>query len=229
MDLTKILIDSMTSIDSISALTSRSKAEPSKIKAAVASALPGLIEALTYNSSTEEGAQALLGALSQHTNSGSMRSQLAGADLVDGDKILTKILGASKTDFISQVADIAGLDFNQTRTILSSISPALLSSVSAANNGYNAPGPRSSVVTLDPTPSTGPYAAQNQPITARQETAYSQPAEQPITAQAAAGPQDELSQLKEIVGNLIIDDEDRKIIEGVKGKSLLENLRSFLL
>ena len=104
MDLSKVLIDSMTSIDSLSALTSRSKATPTQVKNTIMSAVPGLLGAMEANTATEEGARDLLGALSQHTNSGSMRSQLAGADLVDGDKILSKILGEYKTDFLSQVS-----------------------------------------------------------------------------------------------------------------------------
>ena len=43
MDLSKILIDSMTSLDSLSALTGRSGGTPNQIKSAVNAAIPGLL------------------------------------------------------------------------------------------------------------------------------------------------------------------------------------------
>ena len=220
MDLSKVLIDSMTSIDSLSALTSRSKATPTQVKNTIMSAVPGLLGAMEANTATEEGARDLLGALSQHTNSGSMRSQLAGADLVDGDKILSKILGEYKTDFLSQVSTYAGADFNQTRTILSCIAPGMLSSVAAANNVYNEPGARSGVDASYPGGTTRSEAAV--PYGTNYQTVS--PA-----AQAQAQAESAVSQLKSIVGDVLLDEDDKQILEGLKGKSLLENLKNIIL
>ncbi|MBP5261000.1 MAG: DUF937 domain-containing protein [Clostridiales bacterium] len=216
MDLTKTLIDSMTSIDSLSALTSRSNANPPQIKAAITKAIPGLMDSLIANTSTAEGASALLGALDQHTNSGSMRSQLAGADLVDGDKILSKILGGSKSDFITEVANASGLDFNQARTIMSSIAPAMLSSVAAANNTYKQPGAKSGIEysNYPQTGSTGPTAA---PTYQPQAQVQSQP---------AAGSD---STFKNVLGKLCMDEEDRQVVESLEGNTLLDNLKKFIL
>ena len=217
MDLTRVLIDSMTSIDCLSALTSRSGATPSQIKAAITNAIPGLMDSLTRNTSTEEGASALLGALSQHTNSGSMRSQIAGTDLVDGDKIITKILGETNTDFISGISNSSGLDFNQARTILSSIAPAMMSSISAANNVYNDPGKKSGVGSDYPGGTTRSTANTSTTEVIGGPTA---PAAAPVTNEQS---------LKNIVGNILVDEEDRKILDSLQGKSLLQNLKDFIL
>jgi len=208
MDLTKTLIDSMTSIDSLSALTSRSNANPPQIKAAITKAIPTLLNSLVENASTEEGAASLMGALDQHTNSGSMRSQLAGADLVDGDKILSKILGGSKTDFINEVAAASGLDFNQARTIMSSITPAMMSSVSAANNTYKQPGAKSGVEYSN-YPKVGSTGGGSN-VAPVQNTSSS-------------------SSLKDILGKFAMDDEDRQVIDSLEGNTLLENLKKFIL
>ena len=218
MGLTETLISSMTSIDSLSALVSRTNgATPKQIKDAITCAIPSLINTLSQNVSTEEGAQSLMGALSQHTNSGSMRSQLAGADLVDGDNIISKIMGPFKTDFLSDVSRISGLDFNQARTVMSCIAPAMMSAISAANTTYNAPGARSGVDASYPqgtTRSSGPEIVT--------------PAPAPISAPVSA-PASEGAQLVDQVKNLFIDEEDKKIIEGLKGKSLSQTLKDLLL
>jgi hypothetical protein len=213
MDLVQTLIDSMTSIDSISAITSKTQgAAPSQIKTAITSAIPGIMESMQKNASTEEGAASLLNALGQHTNSGSMRSQLAGADLVDGDKIITKILGCDKSDFISQVAQAAGIDFNQSRTILSNIAPAIMSTVSSANNSYNEPGARSGVGADYPGGTTRSEGSAPSAFTSTSFVNNS-----------------ELSQLKETVGSLLIDDEDRAALDSMKGESLVDSLKKLFL
>ena len=225
MDLIKTLTESMTSIDSLSALTSRSNANPPQIKAAITKAIPHLLTTLLNNAATEEGAASLMGALDQHTNSGSMRSQLAGADLVDGDKIISKILGSSKTDFITEVANASGLDFNQARTILSSIAPAMMCAVAAANNVYKQPGAKSGVEysNYPKTGSTGPTA--NNAYGTPTAPQYTAPQQAPVTAQPAANG----SSFKEVLGKFAMDEEDRQVIDSLEGNTLLENLKKFIL
>ncbi len=220
MDLVKVLTESMTSLDSLSALTGRSGGTPKQIKSALDAAIPGLLGTMTENASTEEGAQSLLGALSQHTNSGSMRSQLAGADLVDGDKIITKILGGTKTDFINEICKASGLDFNQTRTVLSNIAPAMMSSVAAANSNFVAAGAKSGVDSSYPGGTTrSEYSVPSAAI----------PSGNSVPNQVPAGQSNNQSSLKDIFGSLITDEEDKKILEGMQGKSFLQNLKDFIL
>lgn len=132
MDLVKNLLNGMTSDSSIEALKGKSGASSSQIESAVKSAIPTLIGSMTKNASSEDGAKSLLGALSQHKNTDSLSSQIKNADELDGAKILGKILGGNKDDFLKEIAKSSGLDIGQTNSVMSSIAPAILSSLSAA-------------------------------------------------------------------------------------------------
>lgn len=132
MDIVNMLMKNMTSKSSIGALVGKSGASADSIEKALTSAIPSLIGSMTKNASTEKGAKSLLGALSQHNDKAEISSQIENADEEDGNKIIGKIMGGGKDDFVSSIAKKAGLDIGQTNSILSSIAPAILSTVSAA-------------------------------------------------------------------------------------------------
>ena len=132
MDIVSMLMKNMTSKSSIGALIGKSGASADSIEKAVTSAIPSLIGSMTKNASTEKGAKSLLGALSQHNDNAEISSQIENADEEDGNKIIGKIMGGGKDDFVSSIAKKAGLDIGQANSILSSIAPAILSTVSAA-------------------------------------------------------------------------------------------------
>lgn len=132
MDLVKTILKNMTSVPSLEALTDKAGVSADSIEKALFSAVPSLIGSMTKNASSTKGAQSLLGALAQHEDDSDVSSQIAKADAEDGGKILGKIMGDDKDDFISSIAKKAGIDFNQSNAILSNIAPALLSSISAA-------------------------------------------------------------------------------------------------
>ncbi|MBQ1826792.1 MAG: DUF937 domain-containing protein [Erysipelotrichaceae bacterium] len=132
MDIVNMLMKNMTSKSSIGALIGKSGASADSIEKALTSAIPSLIGSMTKNASTEKGAKSLLGALSQHNDKAEISSQIENADEEDGNKIIGKIMGGGKDDFVSSIAKKAGLDIGQTNSILSSIAPAILSTVSAA-------------------------------------------------------------------------------------------------
>ena len=134
MDLVNMLLKNMTSDSSLEALQGKSGASSSQIESAVKSAIPQLIGSMTKNASSEDGAKSLLGALSQHTSTESVSSQIKNADELDGSKILAKILGGNKDDFLKEIAKSSGLDITQTNSVVSSIAPAILSSLSAATS-----------------------------------------------------------------------------------------------
>lgn len=132
MDLVKTLLNSMTSESSLGALAGKSGGSADQIEKAITSAIPSLIGSMTKNASSDAGAKSLLGALSQHKDTNDISSQIKNADEEDGSKIIGKIMGGGKDDFISQIAKSSGLNIGQTNSVLSSIAPALLSSISAA-------------------------------------------------------------------------------------------------
>ena len=133
MDLLNSLLGSMTSNSSIDALAGKSGASTDSVQKAISSALPSLLGSLTKNASTTSGAKSLLGALSQHEDASDVSSQIKNADEKDGGKIIGKILGDGKDDFISSIAKEAGINVGQSSQILSSIAPALLSAIASAS------------------------------------------------------------------------------------------------
>ncbi|MBO4494313.1 MAG: DUF937 domain-containing protein [Clostridiales bacterium] len=130
MDLVKMLLSNMTSESSLSALTGKTGGSADQVESALTSAIPSLIGSMTKNASSSDGAKSLLGALSQHKDTNSISSQIENADEVDGGKIIGKIMGGDKDDFISKIAAKSGLNFGQTNSVLSSVAPAILSFIS---------------------------------------------------------------------------------------------------
>ncbi len=132
MDLLNTIMKSMTSNSSLGALVGKTGISADSIEKAITSAIPSLLGSLTKNASTSSGAKSLLGALSQHEDDSDVSSQIEKADEEDGNKIIGKIMGDDKDDFISSIAKKAGINIGQSNQILSSIAPALLSTISSA-------------------------------------------------------------------------------------------------
>lgn len=95
-------------------------------------ALPLLMKFMTSNASSSTGASSLLGALTQHTSKKSMPEQIAAADQADGAKIISHILGNNEEKTVKEIASKANVSTADVTSVLSSMAPALLSSLSAA-------------------------------------------------------------------------------------------------
>ena len=108
MDLVSMILKKMTSNSSLGALADKAGVSADSVEKALASAVPSLIGSLTKNASSAEGAKSLLGALSQHEDTSEVSSQIANADAEDGNKIIGKIMGDDKDDFISFVFMLYG-------------------------------------------------------------------------------------------------------------------------
>ena len=132
MDLVSTILKSLTSNSSLGALAGKVGVDPDQIEKALSSAIPSLIGSMTKNASSSDGAKSLLGALSQHEDDREVSSQIKDADEEDGNKIIGKIMGDDKDDFISSIAKKAGINVGQSNQLLSSIAPSLLSSISSA-------------------------------------------------------------------------------------------------
>lgn len=131
MDFLSLLTSSMTSQSSVNSLSKKSGASSSAITNLLLKAIPVLIKHLASNASSESGAKSLLGALSQHTDTASIESQIANADAVDGSKILSKILGGDSANVFGSLSNQTGLNESQVSSVLSNIAPAMLSGLSA--------------------------------------------------------------------------------------------------
>ena len=134
MNLLNVLLKSVMDDDSISALVKKTGIGSAALKKLLPLAIPLLLKALTSNASSQSGVQSLLGALTQHTSTKSMPVQIAEADTEDGSKILGHILGSNASSEISALAAQTGLSANQISSALSSITPAVMSGLSAASS-----------------------------------------------------------------------------------------------
>ncbi len=133
MSLLSTLIGSMSSDDSVNAVSKKTGVSKLAIGGLIAIALPILIKKLTSNAQSQQGAASLLGALSQHTDTDSLANQISNADAEDGSAIIGHILGSDQADTISQIAAQSNLSEEQVNSVLDNIAPALMSSLSAAN------------------------------------------------------------------------------------------------
>ena len=133
MSLLSTLIGSMSSDDSVNAVSKKTGVSKLAIGGLIAIALPILIKKLTSNAQSQQGASSLLGALSQHTDTDSLANQISNADAEDGSAIIGHILGSDQADTISQLAAQSNLSEEQVNSVLDNIAPALMSSLSAAN------------------------------------------------------------------------------------------------
>ena len=132
MDLMSMLMGAMSSSDAIGALAGKTGASDDQISKLIKMALPALLKSLTKNASSADGAQSLASALAQHTNTRSMQDQIADADVADGEKIISHILGGNRQDVVSALAKESGMKEDQTIQALSAMAPALLSGLNAA-------------------------------------------------------------------------------------------------
>ena len=134
MDLLNLLLRTMTTDDSVDALTKKTGGSKSQISKLLILAIPLIIKALTKNASSSSGATSLLGALTQHNNTNTIANQISNANQQDGSAILGHIFGNNMSSVTSGLAQQTGLTSSQVNSGLSSLAPAVLSGLSAATN-----------------------------------------------------------------------------------------------
>lgn len=137
MNLLNMLMGAMTSSSSIEALSGKTGTSSSVTSSLVSAALPMLMQALTSNASSQDGAQSLLGALSQHTSTETMSSQIANADTEDGNAIINHILGQNTGSVIQSLSSQTGASESQVSSLLGNMAPAMMSGLSAATTSAN--------------------------------------------------------------------------------------------
>lgn len=140
MDLTNIL-GALTGNDAIGAISENLKIDSKQVSSVITSALPTLVGALQKNASTESGAASLAKALGDHASSaGNIISNLKGADLADGNKILGHIFGGNLTNVLGGISKQTGVASNSVGNILASIAPSLLAILGKQNGNSGAAG-----------------------------------------------------------------------------------------
>lgn len=134
MNLLNILLKSMMSDNSINTMSQKTGLGAKQLKKLLPLAIPLLLKFMTKNASSQAGASSLLSALTQHTNNKPVSQQIAEADTVDGGKILAHILGGESQSNLQDLANQTGMSQQEVMNALSSITPAMLSGLSAATN-----------------------------------------------------------------------------------------------
>ena len=134
MDLLNMLMGSMTTDDSLNALSGNAGTSNEQTSNLLSAALPMLLGALTNNASSQEGAQSLLGALGQHTSTQTMAEQLQNADAEDGEKIVNHIFGGDLSSVIQSLSGQTGASAEQVSGLLNNMAPAMMSGLSAATS-----------------------------------------------------------------------------------------------
>ena len=148
MDLLNVLTNAMTTDSSVKAISQKAGISSAQTSQLVSSALPILLQQMTQNASSTEGAQSLLGALNQHTSTNSMAAQIADADLDDGHKILGHSLGGNANSIYGALGNQMNMQPSQVSQILGCIAPALLSGLSAATQSAYQAKPQNNVFDL---------------------------------------------------------------------------------
>ena len=126
-----MLLGSMTSDSSVSSLSKKTGVSSKAISALVMAALPLLMKSMTQNASSASGISSLMGALSQHKSTKSLEDQISEADVNDGQKIIGHIFGDNTSGMINQLSSQTGISSDQVSSVLGSMAPALLSTLSA--------------------------------------------------------------------------------------------------
>jgi len=137
MNLLSLLLKSLLTDASVSALAKKTGLNAGSLKKLIPLAVPLLLKFLTSNASSESGALSLLGALSQHTNKKTLSDQIDEADTEDGGKIIGHILGSQSDAVTGQLARQAGMSERDVSSALAGLAPALMSGLSAATNSIS--------------------------------------------------------------------------------------------
>lgn len=131
-NLLQVLLSSFTNQSSVDATSQKTGVKGVSVLTILSYALPLIIKYMTKNASNTSGAQSLLGALTQHTSTKAMPEQIASADVNDGAAIMKHIFGDSEQSAVEEIATKANVPAADVTSVLASIAPTLLSSISAA-------------------------------------------------------------------------------------------------
>ena len=128
-------------ISSVGQQAGTSEAETSSV---LTSALPTLINAMQNNTSTEQGASGLLGALLGGKHDGSLLDNLGGlmdngaVDTEDGGKILGHVLGDNQTNVENSLSQNTGVSSDKIGMILKIAAPILMAYLANKARNSNA-------------------------------------------------------------------------------------------
>lgn len=115
-------------------------ASPEQTTAAITAALPMLMGALARNSSKEDGANALAGALDRdHDGSilDNLGGFLSGGNTSMGDGILRHVLGGKRNTMEQGIGQMSGLDAQQVGQLIAMLAPVVMGMIGKQKREQN--------------------------------------------------------------------------------------------
>ena len=128
----------------VSGIAGQTGQDTNKTSSVLKMALPVLMQAMSRNASTSQGAEGLMGALN-NKHDGSILDNLeglfgGGVDsnvLDDGDKILNHVLGNKQSNVENVIGQQSGLDANSVAQILKVAAPILMGNLGKQSRQKN--------------------------------------------------------------------------------------------
>ncbi len=143
MDILSIL-NSLQEKQTVNQLTKSVGGDSDQVRKAVALGLPMLMQAMTKNAQTPQGAASLAKALDQHKEDplDDVLGFLKGADINDGKKILGHVFNQKTQKVEKNLAASTGMSENQVEKLLAQLAPVLLGALGKEKNqkGVDASG-----------------------------------------------------------------------------------------
>lgn len=143
MDILSIL-NSLQEKQTVNQLTKSVGGQPDQVQKAVELGLPMLMQAMSRNAQTPQGAESLNKALDQHKEDpiDDVLGFLKGADINDGKKILDHVFNQKTQKVEQNLASQAGMSQNQIGNLLAQLAPVLLGALGKEKNqkGVDASG-----------------------------------------------------------------------------------------
>ncbi len=117
------LVGSLLSDSSIGKISKASGTTAGKTKKVLESAMPSLIDGVRSQAGSDSLASGFLSAVAGHSSDG---TSLSASDLTDGGKILSHLLGSSKSSLVKSSASAAGVSQVTANNVLSGASRLLM-------------------------------------------------------------------------------------------------------
>jgi hypothetical protein len=129
-------IGSLLSGGGIDAISKRTKVGKEDVAKVLSAGIPALVGGMRRNAGSAAGEKSLNKALTDHSKDdfSNPAAFLKNADLKDGKKILSHILGDDQKGLVNEISRASGVTKGKTTSILSLVAPLLLSSLGSQNN-----------------------------------------------------------------------------------------------
>lgn len=139
MDILDMILDNLNNKDAIDELSRSTGADNERVKNAVNLGVPTLVEAMSRNAKTSQGASSLSEALDEHKDSSveDIGDFLRRANTQDGSKILNHVFGSNNINVQNNLSRQTGLEQNQISGLMAQLAPLVMSMLGKQKSSNN--------------------------------------------------------------------------------------------